>query len=126
MRISRATNWLVALIGVWQIITPFVLNFYSDYRTALWYDEVTGVVFLVLGLGIVFAKNLKTNLSTSWFAFLVGLVTIASPFFLNFSSEPRLMLNNIVAGAVVAALELASAFASGGLLSSQRTNEPQT
>ena len=66
-----------------------------------------------------------SGIEASWFTFLVGLVTIASPFFLNFASEPRLMLNNIVAGAVVAALELASAFASGGFLSRQ-TNEPQT
>ena len=66
-----------------------------------------------------------SGIEASWFAFLVGLVTIASPFFLNFASEPRLMLNNIVAGAVVAALELASAFASGGFMSRQ-TNEPQT
>jgi hypothetical protein len=41
-------GWISAILGLWLLISPWVLNF-SDNNSALWNNVVFGVVAIVLG-----------------------------------------------------------------------------
>jgi hypothetical protein len=47
-RLTRASNWLLALTGVWLIISPWVLG-YQELGPAFWSAIVVGLVTFVLG-----------------------------------------------------------------------------
>ena len=41
-------SWIIALLGVWLIISPFVLGFSGDV-TAMWNTVIVGIITLILG-----------------------------------------------------------------------------
>lgn len=86
------------LLGIWLIISPWVLTYASSI--AKW-DE------LGIGIGVlVLAAIREIAPRAQWISFLNGLIgvwAIISPIFINFS-EPRAYWNTIIVGIVVALL----------------------
>src|SRR5579871_5878560 len=52
-------SWINILLGLWLIISPFVLN-YSDAVRASWNDVILGIIVLVLGAWSAFASPTTT------------------------------------------------------------------
>ncbi len=84
-------NWWNVLLGIWVIISPFVLAF-TPLREAKWNNVIAGalvgLIALVRGMG-------------SMVNVLLGLWLIASPFALVFSA-PVPFWNNIILGVLIA------------------------
>ncbi len=45
----KIAAWLLVLAGVWLVVAPFVLK-YSETRSAMMNDIITGAIVVVLGL----------------------------------------------------------------------------
>ncbi len=43
-----AISWIIALLGIWLIISPWVLGFSGD-MAAVWNAVIVGIIVLILG-----------------------------------------------------------------------------
>lgn len=57
----KTLDWIKAILGVWLIIAPFVLNF-STVTAALWNDIILGIVVAVLSgwAALVVGRQMRT------------------------------------------------------------------
>jgi hypothetical protein len=108
MRFSDRLNWVVAVIGIWGGIAPFILG-YSLHIAAVWDAIIVGLAFLVFGVWSALSENAASARGLNWINFLIGIWLIISPFVLGFSSIAVAMWNSIIVGAVVGVLELGAA-----------------
>lgn len=88
-------NWLNPILGIWVIISPFVLGF-SRNQTAMWNNVATGGAVLLVALG-----RAGTGVAPSVLNVLLGGWLIASPFVLGLSRQVTFW-NNIILGIVIA------------------------
>lgn len=86
-------NWLNVILGIWIVISPFVLGF-SNRTAMMWNDVATGGAIIVLAL----ARSAGLNV-------LLGIWLIVSSFILA-PSRPVAVRNNIILGAIVAIVAL--------------------
>jgi hypothetical protein len=56
MSTDRTLDWINAILGLWLLISPFVLGG-SAVMAALWSDVVLGIVALVLGVVAALREN---------------------------------------------------------------------
>ncbi len=96
------------LLGVWIMISPFVLAF-SHPLPAVWGNIVVG--FVVGLFALIRASGAYHQPGWSWGNTLLGLWLIISPFLLGFTHVVAITVNNIVVGVVVGLLALTSALA---------------
>lgn len=98
-------KWLTgiaAIVGLWVIATPFV---WDVPATFLWLAVVVGVGITVLSAYTAYRAHTVGRVSR-WVAYLAGfggLFFILAPYAFQIS-EPNLLLNNFVAGGLVAIL----------------------
>lgn len=106
--LPKLGNWLAALVGLWLIVSSFVLTGSIESGTPMWSTVVAGVIILVLPAFAAYAirstaeaaKN-STGELAAWLAAIVGLWIIASPFVLTGAVESGTVLySNIGAGAI--------------------------
>lgn len=97
------SSWVNILLGIWVLISPFVLAF--ELTTATWNNIVTGFVVGVLALIQLSAPN-----QTGWSRInvLAGVWLVMSPFALGFFSVDGLW-NNVIVGIIIAAFSLGNA-----------------
>lgn len=106
MRTSRWINWVVALLGVWAIIAPFVLGF-STLTIPLWNTIVVGIALVILGIWSALSNNPAMVKTLDWINAIIGAWLIISPFVLGFSvTTVSGMWNAIIVGAIVLVLEV--------------------
>jgi hypothetical protein len=108
MRISDRLNWVVAVIGIWGGIAPFILG-YSMQIAAVWNAIIVGLAFLVFGAWSALTEVGSSARGLNWLNFLIGIWLIISPYVLGFSSITVAMWNSIIVGAVVSVMELGAA-----------------
>jgi hypothetical protein len=109
MKTTNRLNWLVALVGLWELLSPFILG-YSALTVALWNAVIIGAVLIVLGAGAALYKEVKIDQTLDWINSLLGLWLIVSPFILGYSDAVTAMWNNIIVGLVVLVLAGWAAF----------------
>ncbi len=102
---TRASAWNV-LLGIWLIISPFVLG-HARSNAFLVNNIVLGIVIGVLAL--IRSSGSDPRAGTSWLNIILGIWLIISPFALGFSNLMGPMINNVVVGIVVALIALGSA-----------------
>jgi hypothetical protein len=104
---SRGLNWIIAILGVWEILAPFILG-YSNITAALWNAIIIGLIFLVLGVWAAVASGSTTERTLDWINLIAGAWLIIAPFILGFSGAANraAMWNPIIVGAIVVILEL--------------------
>jgi hypothetical protein len=103
-RHSRDGNsWVNILLGIWVIISPFVLQMHST--KAIWSNVVTGVVVCILAL----VRWSTHRPGLSWLNLMVGVWLVVSPFVLFLSTAA--MWNNVILGIIVAATALNHTYA---------------
>lgn len=108
--LAKWASWLAALVGLWVLVSPFVLSGPVTSGTAMWSNVVAGIVVLVLAAYGAFELRSAAHASAAsewsgWIAALAGLWILASPFVLTGSiTTGNPMYSNVIAGIVAAVL----------------------
>ena len=95
-------GWLNVLLGIWVVISPFVLGFHSSM--AVWNNVVTGAVVGILAL----IRWRMHRPGWSWLNLILGIWLVISPFVLFLSSTA--MWNNVIVGIIIAAAALSHTY----------------
>lgn len=101
-RSGIGSSWVNIALGIWVIISPFILGFHSS--SALWSNVVAGVLVGILAL-------LRWGMHQpgwSWLNLIIGIWLVLSPFVL-FLGGPA-MWNNVILGIIVAAFALTNTY----------------
>jgi hypothetical protein len=95
---SRApVSWLNILLGIWVIISPFVLGF-SQWPKAMWNNVATGCAVAILA---IVRTGMRQQLGWSWANVILGIWLIISPFALVFMSGSTALWNNVILGIII-------------------------
>ena len=101
---NRGSNsWLNILLGIWVIISPFVLAFPSPRAT--WNNVATGIAVGVLA---IVRWSTRNQPGWSWITAILGIWLILSPFVFGVVSGATLW-NNGILGIIIAAVALSNA-----------------
>lgn len=96
-------NWVNVILGVWVIISPFVLGF-SNRTALMWNNVATGAAIFLLALG---RSGNYRRYGAAGLVVLLGLWLIISPFVLA-AQRPVAIWNNVILGIIVALVALSS------------------
>jgi hypothetical protein len=102
MKLRISINSLAALIGVWFIVAPWVVDF-SDDKNALWTSVIIGAVQVISSL-IGFAGSGWTAWQ-NWISLLAGVWFIIFPFIYD-SLDTGETWTSVILGAVTVLLNL--------------------
>jgi hypothetical protein len=107
-RAAQATSGVNAVLGLWLLIAPWVLD-YQDRTEVVVSHVVAGL--LLLTLGAFRLGKPRTSPWLSWFNALLGLWLVITPFVVrpSASSTGSASWNSILIGAVVAVVAVAAA-----------------
>lgn len=118
MKTVNWLNWLVAVAGLWELLSPFALG-YSALTVAMWNAIIVGAVLVVLGAWAALYKEVKTDRTLDWINVILGVWLVVSPFALGYSDTVTAMWNNIIVGVVALVLAGWAAFTYNKELSPQ-------
>jgi hypothetical protein len=103
MKTAKSLSWLVAVAGLWEVLSPFILG-YSATTVAMWNAIIAGVVLIVLAAWAALSEEVRFDRNLEWINAVVGVWLILSPFALNYSAVVAAMWNDIIVGVVVIVL----------------------
>lgn len=111
-QLAKWAAWLGAVIGLWALVSPFVLSGAIDSGPPFVSTVVVGVLVLVLSAFAAYTIRVGAETAANtpaewggWIAALVGLWLLVSPFVLSGSfTDGTAMGSTVVAGLVVAIL----------------------
>jgi hypothetical protein len=92
------SSWVNILLGIWVIISPFVLAIHSP--KGVWSNVITGAVVGILAL----IRWSMHQPGWSWLNLILGIWLFLSPFVLFLSGAA--IWNNVILGIIIAALAL--------------------
>lgn len=106
--LAKWGSWLAALVGLWVVASPFVLDGAAASGTAMWSNVVAGAVVLILGAFSAYtirtAAETEVNTlgeSGGWLAALAGAWILVSPFVVGGTVAAGWMLwSNVITGAL--------------------------
>jgi hypothetical protein len=101
-RSGDGSSWVNILLGIWVLISPFVLTL--ALPRAIWNNVVTGIV---VGILAIIRVSVPNQTGWSWINALLGIWLIISPFVLGFTSGAGLW-NNVILGIIIAAFALSN------------------
>jgi SPW repeat len=93
---TAGVSWINILLGIWVIISPFVLGF-SMLPAALWNNVATGGAVAILAL---IRTSVPQQPGWSWINAILGIWLIISPFALGFVSGAALW-NSVILGIII-------------------------
>ncbi|HLD21871.1 MAG TPA: SPW repeat protein [Patescibacteria group bacterium] len=104
----RTLSGIDAVLGVWLILSPFLLTYYS-ITNAAWNDIIFGVAVAIFASMRTRKEGYRITWP-SWVNVVIGLWLIISPFVLGYSLLSNVALwNNIIVGILVVILATSSA-----------------
>lgn len=92
----RTTLDLGVVIGVWLLVSPFVLGF-SGYGVPTWNDAIAGV-----GILAVVHSSYRHEQWHGYAAVLLGVWVLISPWVLGYAQIAPALWNSVVAGIILA------------------------
>ncbi|WP_045235118.1 SPW repeat protein [Deinococcus pimensis] len=95
---SKWEDWVTLVLGVWLIISPYVLGFTGVART----DAV--IVGVVVVLVSVWALFVPTSQGAEWCDLLLGVGLFVAPWVLDFSPNTAADWNAWIVGALLVVL----------------------
>jgi hypothetical protein len=113
MRTAKTLSWLVALVGIWVIISPFALGTTNTMKV-LWNEVAVGGALLILGASAGLSTSRGIITSINWLNAALGIWLIISPYVLAYSSVSTTTFNDIYSGAVALVLAGWAALSIGG------------
>ena len=99
-------SFINLLLGIWLIISTFVLTFFSNLPAAQWNNVIVGIL---VGLFSVVRLSGDPRACWSWSNVVLGIWLIISPFVLGFSGIAPAMWHNVIVGIIVGLLALSKA-----------------
>lgn len=111
MKTAKSLNWLVAWVGLWELVSPFILG-YTATPAALWNTIFAGMALIFLAAWAALSENAGTAKILDGITAAVGVWLVVSPFVLGYSTMTAALWNDIIVGAVVIVL---AAWAATGL-----------
>ena len=105
-----ASSGINVALGIWLIISPFVLGF-EAHQAAKWNDIAVGIAVGLVALQAWSAVNVA-----------LGVWLIIAPFVLGFANLPTLLWNSVILGALVGIV----AFATNSPQRAQAAHPPST
>ena len=96
------SSWVNIFLGIWVIVSPFVLGSHSP--KGIWNNVVTGVV---VGILAVIRLSMRQQ-GWSWLNLILGIWLVISPFVLFLGTAA--MCNNVILGILIAALALTNTY----------------
>jgi hypothetical protein len=103
MKIARSLSWLVAVVGLWEAMSPYILD-YTTTTVAVWNAFIIGVVLIVLAAWAALSEAFRLDRNLEWINAVLGVWLILSPFALNYSAVEIALWNNLIVGVVTIAL----------------------
>jgi hypothetical protein len=103
MRTASSLSWLVAVAGVWEVVSPFILG-YSAITVAMWNAVIFGVILILLAGWAALSQNVGTDRTLDWINAILGLWLLASPFVLGYSATRIIVWNDAIVGIVILVL----------------------
>ncbi len=88
------TGGINVVLGIWVLISPFVLGFVQN-QPAKWNNIAAGIAVALVSLSGV-----------SWWNIVLGIWLIISPFVLGFAHSPTILWNNVIIGALIGIVAL--------------------
>lgn len=107
--VVRRVSGVDMLVGLWLIISPFVLG-YAGNVVAMWNSIILGAIVVLLEGSREVGEGYRHS-AASWVDALAGLWLIISPFVLGFSFIPEATWNHVLSGVAVVILASWSALA---------------
>lgn len=101
-RSRDGSSWISIVLGIWVIVSPFVLASHSS--KAIWNNVVVGAVVGILAF-VCWGMH---QTGWSWLNLILGMWLVISPFVL-FLSGPA-MWNNVILGIIIAAFSLTNTY----------------
>jgi hypothetical protein len=114
---ARTASVLTLFAGIWLIISPFWMGFYT-MPGPLWNTLIVGVVVTILAL--IRACYPRENVGLSWINLLLGIWMIISPSFLHYYGQAVPMRSDLITGIIIGVTALWSALATPGHVSLSR------
>lgn len=100
MKTAKSLSWLVAVAGLWEIVSPYLLG-YSTTTLAVWNAYIAGAVLVILGAWAALSEQTRLDRNLEWINVVVGVWLVLSPFALNYSTVVAALWNSIIVGVVV-------------------------
>ena len=101
---SSGAAWINVLLGIWVIISPFVLGF-ASIPQAMWNNVGAGIVVAALALT---QTGSPRQSGWSWANVILGAWLIISPFALAFATTTAVW-NNVILGIIILIVGLTNA-----------------
>lgn len=106
--LPKWASWLGALVGLWVVVSPFVLSGSIADGTPLWSNAVAGIVVLILAAFAAYTIRTAAEAATNsagewsgWIAALAGLWILVSPFVLSGTiGSGAVMWSNVIGGGI--------------------------
>jgi len=94
-------DWLTTLVGVWLIVSPYVLAFAMPEGVApdlvVWNFIISGLAAVLLGVAALASYRFWEE----WADVIVGLWLVLSPWVLQFAGSPVARWNAVISGLVI-------------------------
>lgn len=106
MDMKRSRDWVIALLGLWMMVSPRVLHFVGVIQSdAIWNAWVVGAAIILVTVGSRFVVEIWSPWQDGTNAAL-GLWLMVSPWVLGFAAHMTARTNSITVGFFVAVLAL--------------------
>jgi hypothetical protein len=106
MDMKRSRDWVIALLGLWMLVSPRVLHFVGSIQSdAIWNAWVVGAAIILATAGSRFVVEIWSPWQDGTNAAL-GLWLMVSPWALGFAAHMTARTNSIAVGFLVAVLAL--------------------
>jgi hypothetical protein len=93
-------DWAILVLGLWLLISPFLLG-YASADAAAWNAYAVGAAVVILAATSLWVPSF--GMDEEWANLMLGLWLVAAPFVLGFiGSEPLAAWNQIVVGVLIA------------------------
>jgi len=102
-------NVVNALLGIWFILSPFVLK-YTDHRAALWLGIIGGAVLLILAGWAVFSEEARRQKWIQYVNGLVGIWFIIFPYVFALTAVTNVVSTSVIGGIIALVLSAWLAF----------------
>jgi hypothetical protein len=101
---QRWQNWLIAFVGLWVFVSPWVVPylFPPEVATGLvaWSHYLVGLAILAMGVAALAAYRMWEE----WVDVALGAWLLASPWLLGFAAMTALTWNAVIMGLIVVLL----------------------
>ena len=98
---NTGVSGLNVLVGIWLIISTFVLAVFHNLHVAMWNNVIVGILVVLFG---VTRLSDSAPAGWSWANLILGIWLIISPFVLGFSHVVGAMWHNVIVGIIVGIL----------------------